>query len=65
MHVADGIQFVREVASSGAAQILEKSNNSSYTESPSNGNSTTSHAEDVGATKVDIIIVDVDSSDPR
>ncbi|OIW19191.1 hypothetical protein TanjilG_04934 [Lupinus angustifolius] len=64
VHIADGIQFVTEAASSEAAQILEKSNGSSHTESPSNGNSATSRAEDVGAATVDIIIVDVDSSDP-
>ncbi|GAU32171.1 hypothetical protein TSUD_68420 [Trifolium subterraneum] len=58
VHIADGIQFVRESASSGAAQSHTKSS-----ESPSNGSSTTSHAEDVEATKVDIIIIDVDSSD--
>lgn len=63
VHIADGIQFVRESASFGAAQSHSKSNNSSYTESPSNGSSTSSHAEDVEATKVDIIIIDVDSSD--
>ncbi|XP_045821203.1 eEF1A lysine and N-terminal methyltransferase [Trifolium pratense] len=57
VHIADGIQFVRENASSGAAQSHSKSS-----ESPSNGSSTT-HAEDVKATKVDIIIIDVDSSD--
>jgi hypothetical protein len=60
VHIADGIQFVRESASSGAAQSHTKSS-----ESPSNGSSTTSHAEDVEATKVDIIIIDVDSSDSR
>ena len=63
MHIADGIQFVREITSSVADQIHEKSTDSSYIESPSNGSST-SHAG-VGGTKVDIIIVDVDSSDPR
>lgn len=63
VHIADGIQFVRESASFGAAQSHSKSNNSSYTESTSNSSSTTSHAEDVEATKVDIIIIDVDSSD--
>ncbi|KAL5053842.1 hypothetical protein RYX36_034524 [Vicia faba] len=63
VHIADGIQFIRESTSSGAAQSRSKSNNSSYTESPTNGSSTTSHAEDVEDTKVDIIIVDADSSD--
>ncbi|XP_058731713.1 uncharacterized protein LOC131603429 isoform X2 [Vicia villosa] len=47
VHIADGIQFIRESTSSGA-----------------NGSSTTSHAEGVEDTKVDIIIVDADSSDP-
>lgn len=65
MHIADGIQFVREIGTSGAARLHGKSNNSSFTESPSNGSSTASHTEDVEATKVDIVIVDVDCSDPR
>ncbi|XP_061372996.1 uncharacterized protein LOC133315400 isoform X1 [Gastrolobium bilobum] len=64
VHIADGIQFVREIASSEAAQVHGKSNNSSHTESPSNGSSTASHVEIVEATKMDIVIVDVDSSDP-
>lgn len=67
VHIADGIQFVRENASSGTAQIHSKSNDPSYTDSPSNESSTASpsHAEGVEATKVDIVIVDVDSSDSR
>ncbi|KAK7247088.1 hypothetical protein RIF29_41965 [Crotalaria pallida] len=64
VHIADGIQFVREIASSEATQIPEKSNNSIHIKSPSNGNSISSDTGDVGAAKVDIIIVDVDSSDP-
>ena len=64
MHVADGIQFVREIDSSGAPQIHGKSNDPSNTESALNASSTVSHAG-VKVTKVDIIIVDVDSSDPR
>ncbi|KAK7318954.1 hypothetical protein RJT34_03663 [Clitoria ternatea] len=63
VHVADGIHFVREMASSGEAHIHGKSNDSSYTESPLNASPTTSYAG-VGATEVDIIVVDVDSSDP-
>lgn len=64
VHIADGIQFVREIDSSGAAQIHGKSNDPSNTESALNASSTVSHAG-VKVTKVDIIIVDVDSSDPR
>lgn len=64
MHIADGIQFVQEIDNSGVAQIHEKINDRSYTESPLNESSTVSHAG-VELTKVDIIIVDVDSSDPR
>ncbi|KAG4391297.1 hypothetical protein GLYMA_05G153400v4 [Glycine max] len=63
VHVADGIQFVREIDSSGAPQIHGKSNDPSNTESALNASSTVSHAG-VKVTKVDIIIVDVDSSDP-
>ncbi|WVZ26536.1 hypothetical protein V8G54_005080 [Vigna mungo] len=63
VHIADGIQFVQEIDNSGVAQIHGKSNDRSYTESPLNESSTVSHAG-VELTKVDIIIVDVDSSDP-
>ncbi|KAK7359281.1 hypothetical protein VNO77_01234 [Canavalia gladiata] len=63
VHIADGIQFVRGIASSGAAHIHGESNDSSYSVSPLNANSATSHAC-AEATKVDIVIVDVDSSDP-
>ncbi|XP_052732304.1 uncharacterized protein LOC108342913 isoform X2 [Vigna angularis] len=63
VHIADGIQFVQEIDNSGVAQIHGKSNDCSYTESPLNESSTVSHAG-VELTKVDIIIVDVDSSDP-
>jgi len=62
VHIADGIQFVQAIDNSGAAQI-HGSNDRSYTESL-NESSTVSHAG-VELTKVDIIIVDVDSSDPR
>ncbi|RDX83576.1 Methyltransferase-like protein 13, partial [Mucuna pruriens] len=49
VHIADGIQFIQEIASSGAARIHGKSNDSHV---------------DVEAIKVDVVIVDVDSSDP-
>ncbi|KAL1323314.1 hypothetical protein HN51_033651 [Arachis hypogaea] len=62
VHVADGVQFVRDFTSSAAGQIQENGTGSECIESPSNGSSR-SHAS-VGARKVDIIIVDVDSSDP-
>lgn len=64
MHIADGIQFVQEIDSSGVAQVHEKRNDRSYEVSPLNESPTVSHAG-VELTKVDIIIVDVDSSDPR
>ncbi|KAK8470767.1 hypothetical protein PHAVU_003G050000 [Phaseolus vulgaris] len=63
VHIADGIQFVQEIDSSGVAQVHEKRNDRSYEVSPLNESSTVSHAG-VELTKVDIIIVDVDSSDP-
>ncbi|KAF7837007.1 methyltransferase-like protein 13 [Senna tora] len=56
VHVADGIQFVSDIASSAATEAINA-------ESP-DGNCTTSHVERQGASKVDIIIIDVDSSDP-
>lgn len=65
MHVADGIQFVRDIANSGVTKFHGKCDSCSNTESSSNGSSIASHAEDVEATKVDIVIVDVDSSDSR
>lgn len=63
VHIADGIQFVQEIDSSGVAQVHEKRNDRSYEVSPLNESPTVSHAG-VELTKVDIIIVDVDSSDP-
>ncbi|KAK7348729.1 hypothetical protein VNO80_23371 [Phaseolus coccineus] len=63
VHIADGIQFVQEINSSGVAQVHGKRNDRSYEESPLNESSIVSHAG-VELTEVDIIIVDVDSSDP-
>ncbi|KAL2343358.1 hypothetical protein Fmac_004643 [Flemingia macrophylla] len=62
VQIADGIQFVRDIASSEATQN-GKSHDPSLTKSTLDNSSTASH-DDVEATKVDIIIVDVDSSDP-
>ncbi|CAJ1939114.1 unnamed protein product [Sphenostylis stenocarpa] len=63
VHVADGIEFVQEIESSAVAQIHGKCiDPTHHTESPSNESSTVCHdGEEVP--KVDIIIVDVDSSD--
>ncbi|TKY59979.1 Methyltransferase protein 13 [Spatholobus suberectus] len=63
VHIADGIQFVREITGSGAAQIHGKSNDPTHIESPLNASSTAFQAG-VEVTKVDVVIVDVDSSDP-
>jgi len=59
VHVADGIQFVKEIESSGVAQVHGIRNDCSYKETPLSESSAMSH------TGTDIIIVDVDSSDPR
>ncbi|KAK7400091.1 hypothetical protein VNO78_11291 [Psophocarpus tetragonolobus] len=63
VHIADGIQFIREIGSSEAAKIHAKSNDPRYTEFCLTASSTMSHSG-VEGTKVDIIIVDADSSDP-
>ncbi|KAI9075741.1 hypothetical protein K1719_042227 [Acacia pycnantha] len=59
VHVADGIQFVNdiEVAVSTTTEV-------STSPSHSNSHCITSHVEGEGGSKVDIIVIDVDSSDP-
>ncbi|XP_028759564.1 eEF1A lysine and N-terminal methyltransferase [Neltuma alba] len=59
VHVTDGIQFVTdiEVAVSTTTEV-------STAPSHSSGDCITSHVEGKGGSKVDIIVIDVDSSDP-
>lgn len=53
VHIADGIQYVRKAVNFAA------------TEPPSNGSRLASHVEGKGISKVDIVIIDVDSADSR
>ncbi|XP_054805019.1 uncharacterized protein LOC129308061 isoform X2 [Prosopis cineraria] len=59
VHVADGIQFVTD-----AEVVVSTTTEVSTAPSHSNRNCITSHVEDEGGSKVDIIVIDVDSSDP-
>lgn len=62
VHIADGIQFVRGIASDGVSGKL----GSNEVECPSsNGSCTASYAERKAINKFDILIIDVDSSDSR
>ncbi|KAI5349850.1 hypothetical protein L3X38_002741 [Prunus dulcis] len=68
VHIADGIQFVRNVANSAAADeisaVQEKEGACCNTEPPSsNGSCLESHVEGKVPSKVDIVIIDVDSAD--
>lgn len=69
MHVADGIQFVRDIRNSLADANVsggdQNNNDSSNTKHPLNGNHNASHAETRNFTRVDILVIDVDSSDSR
>ncbi|XP_028064961.1 eEF1A lysine and N-terminal methyltransferase isoform X1 [Camellia sinensis] len=64
--ITDGIQFVRRVANSEAADgnvDAPCKTDPSSSSSSSNGSCTTSDAEGNGTNRVDILIIDVDSSD--
>ncbi|CAB4263006.1 unnamed protein product [Prunus armeniaca] len=68
VHIADGIQFVRNVANSAAADeisaVQEKEGAHCYTEpTSSNRSCLESHVEGKVPSKVDIVIIDVDSAD--
>lgn len=63
VHIMDGIQFVRDVATTEAVDGLALSSGG-ITEPLSNGNSTPGAAGKC-SNKVDILVVDVDSSDSR
>lgn len=68
MHVADGIQYVGKLANSAEAEVSVFHGNgdtSCGSKSPSKQNCTPYHIEGSGPTKVDIVIIDVDSSDSR
>jgi hypothetical protein len=59
VHIADGIQYVRKAVNFAAAD------DHCNTEPPSNGSCLASHVEGEGISKVDIVIIDVDSADSR
>ena len=65
VHIADGIQFVREVAADGSSGKHGNNDAQCDAECPSNGSCTASHAESKVISKFDILIIDVDSSDLR
>ncbi|XP_031263405.1 eEF1A lysine and N-terminal methyltransferase-like [Pistacia vera] len=68
VHVADGIQFVREITNSFAADELPVHGNfdaSDNTRLPLNGSCSASSTKVVGSSRVDVLIIDVDSSDSR
>lgn len=67
VHIADGIQYVREIANSVEANEVSafhgNGDTSCTSNYPPNENCMAYHAEGRGTTKVDIVIIDVDSSD--
>ncbi|RVW99834.1 Methyltransferase-like protein 13 [Vitis vinifera] len=64
VHIADGIQFVREVAADGSSGKHGNNDAQCDAECPSsNGNCSASHAESKVISKFDTLIIDVDSSD--
>ncbi|XP_075654146.1 uncharacterized protein LOC142624463 [Castanea sativa] len=67
VHIADGIQYVREIANSVEANAVSafhgNGDTSCTSNCPPNENCMAYHLEGRGTTKVDIVIVDVDSSD--
>ena len=66
VHIADGIQFVREVAADGSSGKHGNNDAQCDAECPSsNGNCSASHAESKVISKFDTLIIDVDSSDSR
>ena len=70
VHVADGIQFVRDINNSLAADeasVVDRNDDaSSDTKSPPlSGSCNASNAENRVSTKIDVLIIDVDSSDSR
>ena len=69
-HVADGIQFVRDINNSLAADeasVVDRNDDaSSDTKSPPlSGSCNASNAENGVSTKIDVLIIDVDSSYSR
>lgn len=69
VHVADGIQFVREITKSFAADevpVLHGNFDASdNTRLPLNGSCGASSTKVGGSSRVDVLIIDVDSSDSR
>lgn len=70
VHIADGIQFIGNIANSASTNevslVQGNGDASSKSEVPSsNGSHVPSHEKGKMATKVDIVIIDVDSADSR
>ncbi|XP_059632140.1 uncharacterized protein LOC132274819 isoform X2 [Cornus florida] len=67
IHITDGIQFVREVANTAANRVtVGQGNDDALCDEnvpSSNASCIISHAEGRGSNRIDILIVDVDSSD--
>nr|QTZ19574.1 methyltransferase 13 [Bixa orellana] len=66
VHIADGIHFVQECATSSAAEklsVCENENVSKVMSLSSNGSCTSSHAASRGKRSIDILVIDVDSSE--
>ncbi|KAL5784314.1 hypothetical protein ACOSQ2_006706 [Xanthoceras sorbifolium] len=65
VHVADGIQFVREIRNTFAADkasVFDR-NDDDRKPPPLSGSYNASNSENGGSTKIDVLIIDVDSSD--
>ncbi|OVA06229.1 Methyltransferase type 11 [Macleaya cordata] len=67
VHIADGIQFIREVANTKSSSNVTIGHGNEHAFSkeilPSNGNGTSSLVGGKNSTKIDILIIDADSSD--
>lgn len=60
VHVADGVHFVREVVNPSVSHLNDKSR-----KHPSPGRNLAMDSDGKGTTNIDILIIDVDSSDSR
>lgn len=68
VRVADGIQYVGKLANSAEpdeVSVLHRNGDTSCGSKSPKENCVPHHIEDSGLTKVDIVIIDVDSSDSR
>ncbi|CAI9776988.1 unnamed protein product [Fraxinus pennsylvanica] len=63
VHITDGIKFVREMANFETVDVSTSDKNDTDNGSFSNGSSTEVHADGRSSNKIDVLIIDVDSSD--